>query len=109
MPLLSYSQVAQVRENSTNAVSIYSPPTGRTAQLFLKIANVSGDAAAVRVFHDGDGTTYDQSTAIVYDMLLFPGDLLELDHIFIKSSIANIAYRSSVANALIVTVYGVLR
>jgi hypothetical protein len=109
MKQLIYSQLGQYRENSTNPVSIYSPDAGQTAQLFLKIANVSGSPALVRLFHDENGTTYDQSTALIYDLKIMPGEILEVDHIFINDSTGNVAYRSSVANALTATVYGVVR
>lgn len=109
MKQLSYSQLAQARENSTSAVSIYQCNDGETVQVFLKIANVSASPALLRIFHDDDGTTYDQSTALIYDLKIMPGELLEVDHIFVNDSSGNVAYRSSVANALTATVYGVVR
>ncbi|MGW8300423.1 MAG: hypothetical protein ACWGNO_00060 [Desulfobacterales bacterium] len=42
-------------------------------------------------------------------MKILPGALLELDHIFINNAAGHIAYRTSVANALTATVYGVVR
>lgn len=106
---LTYTQLGQFRENSTNATSIYQSNDGETVQLFIKIANVSSQTAFVRVFHDYSGTTYNQSTAIVYDLKIVPGEFLELDHIFINDSTGNVAYRSSAANALTATVYGIIR
>ena len=106
---IDYTQLAQARENSTSAVSIYQSATGETVQIFIKIANVSSSVASARVFHDQNGTTYDQSTALVYDFKLRPGDILEIDHIFVNNPSGHIAYRSSVANALTATVYGVVR
>jgi len=106
---IDYTQLAQARENSTSAVSVYQSNVGETVQVFLKIANVSAGAADVSVYHDQNGTTYDQSTALVYALELTPGELLELDHIFVNNPSGHIAYQSSVANALTITVYGVVR
>ena len=106
---IAYSQLAQARENSTNAVSIYSPGAGETVQAFIKIANNTAAIAAVRIFHDDDGTTYDETTALAWDIDIDPGQILEIDKIFMNNSSGNIAYRTSVANALTATVFGVVK
>jgi hypothetical protein len=106
---IDYTQLAQARENSTSAVSIYQSNVGETVQVFIKVANVSDASANVSVYHDQNGTTYDQSTALVYNLKLVPGELLEVDHIFVNNPSGHIAYQSSVANALTATVYGVVR
>ena len=106
---IDYTQLAQHRENSTSAVSIYQSSVGQTVQLFIKFANVSSTPSKLRVYHDLNGAAYDQSTAIIYDLKLLPGEFLEVDHIFVNNPSGNVAYRSSVANALTATVYGVVR
>lgn len=106
---IDYTQLAQARENSTNAVSVYQSNVGETVQLFIKVVNVVSEIAYVRIFHHQAGSTYDQSTALIYDRKINPGDLFELDHVFVNNPSGNIAYRSSVANALTITVYGVVR
>jgi hypothetical protein len=106
---IDYTQLAQQRENSTAAVSIYQSSVAQTVQLFMKFANVSSAPAKLRVFHDQNGSTYDQSTAIIYDLKLLPGEFMEVDHVFVNNPSGNVAYRSSVANALTATVYGVVR
>jgi hypothetical protein len=106
---LTYTQLAQHRENSTNPVSLYQCGTGETAQCFLKIANVSDNVVEVRVFHDQTGSTYDETTAIVWNLLLCSGQLLEIDHIFIDDSSGNLAYRTDTANAINATLYGIVR
>lgn len=103
---LRYQQYDQVRENSTNPVAVFALATNmRQAQLYLKIANTSNQSALVRLFHDDDGTTYDESTAIVWDLKIVPGEILEVDHLFVNNSSGRVAYRSSVANALTATIY----
>lgn len=104
---IAYEQIAQARENSTTAVSVYSPAAGEAVQVFVKIANVGTGVATVRVFHDKDGTTYDKETAVAWDIAIEPGQILELDKIFMSNASGNLAYRSNTANALTATVYGI--
>ena len=106
---VDYTQLAQVRASTTSNTLIYQSGPAETVQIFMKFTNVSSGAALVRVFHDQNGTTYDQSTAIVYDLKLHPGELLELDHVFVNNATGSLAYRSSVADAITATVYGVVR
>jgi hypothetical protein len=107
--MIQYKQLVQARENSTNAASIYANSNDtRQAQLFIKIANVSTTNAYCRVFNDDSGSTFDQSTAIFYDFLIRPGETLEVDHVLVNNTSARIGYRSSVANALTITVYGII-
>lgn len=106
---LTYNQIAQHRENSINPVSIYSVDQGRTAQCFLKLANLTDDFVFVRVFHDENGSTYDASTAIVWDMPIANGQILEVDHIFMNNSAGNLAYRTDTANSINATLYGIIR
>ncbi len=103
-------QLAQARENSTNAVSVYSPGASETAVIkLIEVVNTSGAAATVRLFMDNDGTTYDESTAIggVWDTDVPVNGGLEWDGFrAMNNSAGNLAYRSSVANALTITVHG---
>lgn len=106
---ISYTQYDQIRENSTNATAIFALTASmRQAQIYLKVANVTNQSALVRIYHDDDGTTYDESTAIVWDLKITPGEFLEVDHLFVNNSSGRVAYRSSVANALTVTVYAIV-
>ena len=109
LDLLTYDQVAQHRENSTSAVSVYSPSINTTVQAFVKIANVSDETVLCSVFHDNNGTTYNESTALVFEMPIMPGQILEIDHIFFSDETGNLAVQSSVANAIVATVYGIIR
>lgn len=100
--------LGQARENSTNAVSVYSPPANTTGIIkTINIAEVAGGAATFRLFIDNDGTTYDQSTAIAYDVAIGANEMIQLDGYWvIDNASGNIAYRSSVANALTITISG---
>lgn len=101
-------QLAQARENSTNAVSVYSPDADTTVIVkSLVVTNTSAADATVRIFFDDDGSTYDESTALAWDVIV-PADSVwdRLIRIPMNNSSGNIAYRSSVANALTVTAFG---
>lgn len=106
---IDYTQLAQVRAATTANTDLYQSGPAETVQIFIKICNTTSAPALVRVFHDQNGTTYDETTALVWDMKILPGALLELDHIFFNNAAGHIAYRTSVANALTATVYGVVR
>lgn len=99
-------QLGQARENSTNAVSVYSPGTATTAIIKnITVANTSGSPANLSIYIDDNGTVYDESTVLI------PGS--EVDEVFqldvywpMNNSNGNLAYKSSVANALTISVFG---
>jgi len=107
----TYKLLGQARENSTNAVSVYSPDASQ--EVIIKsiiIANTSGAAATVRIFHDDDGTTYDESTAIAWDVAIPANSVWDRGMTLCMNNAAgNIAYRSSVANSLTISIYGVVK
>lgn len=106
---VDYTQLTQYRVANTSPLSIYQSGPAETVQIFAKFANVSSTPAFLSIFHDQNGSTYDQSTALVYDLKIMPGELFELDHVFVNNASGNLAYRSSVASAITATVYGVVR
>jgi hypothetical protein len=106
---LEFSQLYQLRENSTNAVELFGLGISmKQAQVFLKVANVADQSALVRIFHDSNGSTWNESTALFWDLKILPGQVLEANNIFLKDNTGTIAYRSSVANALTATVYEII-
>lgn len=101
-------QLGQARPSDTNAASIYSPPA-RTFGIVrnVVICNNTGSAATYRIFHDADGTTYDQSTALAYDVSLSANTTTILEVYWPASqSAGNFAVRSGTGNALSFTFYG---
>lgn len=101
-------QLGQVRENSTDAVSVYSPGADVTAVIkSIIICNTTGNDETFRVFLDDDGTTYDQSTALFYDVPIEANTTVELDsYIPMNNENGNLAYRASTANSITITVSG---
>lgn len=103
-----FYQGYQYKSADTNNHSVYSLPLkAKRAQLFIKVANVDTNAAHVRVFHDANGSSYTEATALVWDMKILPGQILEIDHVFMANPSGNIAYRSDTADALTITIYAI--
>ena len=105
----TFKQLGQARENSTNAVSIYSPAVNtETIIKSIIITNTSGASATVRMFIDSNGTTYDETTAIAWDVDIPIDGVWDREvTMCMNDSTGNFAYRSSVANALTITLNGV--
>ncbi len=101
-------QLGQARENSTNAVSVYSPGASTTAIIkAIVVCNQTANNETFRIFIDDDGTTYDQTTALFYDVSILANSTVEIEGWFpMNNSSGNIAYRSSTANALTISVFG---
>lgn len=105
-----YRQLGQLRPGNTSAASLFSPTVSGQYKVFsILIANSDAGAATASVYHDVDGTTYDQTTAIVYNKSIATGDYLHLqfpDGICDYQLAGNIGVKSSVASALTFTAYG---
>lgn len=74
--------LAQSRPANTTAATLIAAPTAargiRLSVTRLVVCNTSGAAATFRVFHDDDGTTYDQTTALFYDCPIGAGETIEV-------------------------------
>jgi len=104
------SVLGQARLSDTTATSLYSPADGVKTQITeILVANNTAGAIACRLFHDEDGTTYDQSTALYYDKSIGANDTLRISEasIWMSNSSGNFAGRSATGNALTFTVYGI--
>ena len=101
-------QLGQARENSTNAVSVYSPGVSTTAIISsIRICNNTGSARTFSLFLDDDGTTYDESTAIYFNAPLTANQTLAIDGFMaMNNSSGNLAYSASLAQAVTITVFG---
>lgn len=105
----TFKQLAQSRPSNTSNTSIYSPDINtETIIKSIIICNTSGAIANLRVFVDDDGTTYNEATAIVWDMPIYPStqpSIIEVN-ICMNNSNGNLAIRTDTASALTVTVFG---
>ena len=105
---LQEKQLAQARPSGTSAVSIYSPASGVTAIIKnITICNTTGANVTFCVFHHDTGTTYDESTALYFEVTIDKRSTLSLTPFMAMNNDAgNLAVKTSVGNALTFTVYG---
>lgn len=106
----SISHLGQIRPGAATATSIYSPGAGQTTIVTsVVICNTSGASAKVRLYLDNDGTTYDQSTALMWDAAVAADTTVVFEPkggITMDNSSGNIAGESDVASALTFTASG---
>jgi len=102
-------QLGQLRPADTNAASLYSPPASTAARLTqLFVCNQTAGGETFRVFCDDDGTTYDQTTALYYDVAIAANVTSKIDlALYMNDASGNLAIRSSTASALTFTMFGI--
>ena len=109
-------QLAQLRPSGTSAVSLFSPDNQYFYTVDLILAtNNSGSSVDVTIYHDSDGTTYDDTTCILATTTLSAGDTLDFspgdgDYKGISDyqSAGSIGVKTSAANSVNFTAYGVV-
>ena len=101
-------QLAQVRPSGTTAVNLFSiNPSAHYVIDSIMITNVHGNSLTVSVFHDTDGTTYDDTTAIIHEATVHNPRYIKLEGPFYGfSSEENWGCQCSVADGATFTVYG---
>lgn len=106
---LQEQQLGQLRPANTTAASLYSPAASTTTIVYtVAVCNTSGASAKYRIFHDDNGTTYDETTALFWDIAIAADttDVVEIK-ISMDDSTGNLAVRTDTASALTFTAYGV--
>tara|TARA_Y100001938_G_scaffold56419_1_gene78620 strand:- start:211 stop:567 length:357 start_codon:yes stop_codon:yes gene_type:complete len=107
------SLLGQARPSDTNNATLYTASL-KTEIGRIIIANTSGSAATFRLFHDQGGSTYDESNALAFDVSIATGAINDALQSFQMGNGITLAptdtlgIRSSVANALTFTIYGVV-
>ena len=106
----SGQQIAQSRPSDTSAVSVYTASI-LTEITKIVICNTTGSGATFRIFHDDDGSTFDQTTALYYDTAIGANATTVIDAqpnsgLMVRNG-GQIAVRSGTGNALNFTLYGV--
>ena len=104
-------QLAQVRPAGTTAVNGWSPDFfGQFEVTLIHCANVSGAAIDISLYHDIDGTTYDETTALVFEHSIPAGGVFQLESSLVGYAAAeNFGVQCSVADGVTFTFYGILR
>lgn len=103
------SCLAQLRPADQTAASLYSPPLGVRAEIqTIVVTNSDAGTAVYRLFHDEDGTTYDETTALSWDISKATDttDIITLT-LWMTNPAGNLAVRTSVNSAFTFTCYGI--
>ncbi len=110
MDFYEFKILGQATPANTTAVSIYNPDSGvLTLVDKVIVSNTTTSAVDYRIFIDADGTTYDTTTALFYDISLAANstDVISEDYLQIPlTSSGNLAIRTGTNNALTFTVIG---
>lgn len=106
--------LAQTRPSSTSAATAYTAPAGTRVEVKkIVIANTTGSAVTYRLFHHDTGTTYDQTTALAYDVSVPANSshvwsAQEDDGIGLRAG-GSVGVRTDTNNALTFSIYGVVQ
>jgi len=105
---ITEKQLGQLRPADTNAASIYSPGADTTGIIkTIFVANTTGVARTFRIFLDDDGSTYDETTTLFYDVTVARNGTEIIDSFIpMNNSAGNLAVQSGTASALNFTVMG---
>ena len=108
MATMTHKQLGQLRPANTTAASLYSP--GASTQAIIKnivVCNQTANNETFRIFHDDNGTTYDETTALFFDVAIVANTTVSIDSaVLMNDSTGNLAVRTSTASALTFTAYG---
>ena len=107
----SGSLLGQSRPANTTAASAFTANL-RTEITAIYVCNTTGSAVDCRVFHDDDGSTFDQTTALYYDVSIPANDTLVLAAQTANGGITvsdggQIGVRTATASALTFSLYGI--
>ena len=101
-------QLGQRRDADTSTHSIYSPAANVVGIVkTIVLCNTTVDVATISIFMDDDGTTYDKSTAIMYEVPIAANSTTQLDGFYpMNNSSGNIACQQGTSGAICVSVFG---
>lgn len=101
------AQLGQARPADTAAVSLYSPGDGVVTTVDKLVVVCTGVTSTFDLYHDEDGTTYDQSTALYYGYTVTANATFSVDlGLYMNNPDSNIAVKTSVTSALTFSLYG---
>lgn len=98
--------LGQLRPANTTATSIYSPDDYAIVDKII-VCNQGGITPKFRIFLDDDGSTYDETTALYWDIVLDKDQTIEIEGTFyMANSSGNLAVRTDTADDVTFTVFG---
>lgn len=113
MPLVRYEverllgrQLAQTRPANTSAASAYSPSYEATITSII-VCNQGGTTPTFSIYLDDDGTTYDETTALFWQVPLAVAETVVIDAgWYMTNTAGNLAVQTSIANDVTFTIFG---
>lgn len=112
MPIRLDRQLGQVRPVDSTPISIFQPRQYRSGLagaeiISVVIVNTSASTANFSMFLDDDGTVYDESTALFWEVPVGASSTIPIDvNLKMNNSEGNLAVKSSAGNALTFTIFG---
>lgn len=104
--MFTEKMLAQARPLDTNAVSIYTPSgNARGISKNFLACNTTETEETFRMFIS-QGTNYDETTAIFYDVVVAPKGTVALSNMVIIDNGANMAVSVSSGDSITFTVFG---
>lgn len=111
MPTITGKQLGQLRPLSTDPESIYSPPANiRTDIKAILICNVTSSPSEWSLYHDEDGSIYDQNSSLFLDQPIAAKTtvLIEIagEGFSMNNSSGNFAVQTNIIGSVNFTLYG---
>ena len=110
MNFASGSQLSQIRPSATTAENAYTAAIHTEVSRII-ICNTTGTPANFSLYHDDDGSTFDESTAIYEEKPVPANDSIEIKSEATGSGLmvsvgGQVGIKSGTANALTFSIYG---
>ena len=106
MSTIAEKQLGQRRDNDTSTHTVYTVPTGKAARITqITLCNTTSSDKNIKVFKS-TGTTYDESTALLWSAVVPGNGVLELSGNRYLEAAGTIGYQQVTANAITITVDG---
>ena len=111
MSFASGSQLAQVRPADTNTATAFTAKA-RTEVTRIVVCNTTASPAAYSIYHDDDGTTYTEATALFFATSIpaNSSDVIDFGGVgggLHMSNAAAIGVKTGTSSAITFTIYGV--
>lgn len=103
-------QLGQLRPSGTSAEVLFNPTENKPYTIdTITVANVTAATVIVSIYHDRDGTTYDDDTIIFGPYTMAVGETVDREFIrglsdYLASG--NVAVKTSVVDSVNFTAYG---
>ena len=101
-------QLAQLRPADTNTTTLFTSESNKQTTIQnIIVCNTTAGAVTFQVFADADGNTYDEDTALYWNVSLAANTTLVLEaNMYLNALAGSIGVRSASADALTFTVNG---